>query len=227
MSNKRQKDNKPDGVVVGVLVIATLLILLFASISKINQAVRSPAAIADATSSEGIVRLVGPRGTFCTGVVLNSNTIATAAHCMVTSNGFFMEANTAPVEIRRADNQEIGVTGRLATLRLQIDQATLRGDFSSLTPRKYITKTADLVRETRVKDRRFIMCGYPLGGEFFCTPAVYLRDEAFFLAVRGVLIPGMSGGPTMLEDGTVVALNYAVTEDHSVVSPLYGIDDKE
>lgn len=33
----------------------------------------------------------------------------------------------------------------------------------------------------------------------------------------------MSGGPTMLEDGTVVAINIAVEGRHAVVSPVYNL----
>ncbi len=73
-------------------------------------------------------------------------------------------------------------------------------------------------------DLRLLACGYPMGGPLYCGTLYYQDMYDFMWATSGVLIPGMSGGPVMLEDGTVVALNISVKDNESMVSPIYNID---
>src|ERR1700692_2509663 len=62
-----------------------------------------------------IVRLTKNGRTFCSGTVINSHTIVTAAHCVVQENPF--EALTGPtlkdeIEIRENDNLPTGVIAK-------------------------------------------------------------------------------------------------------------------
>ena len=43
--------------------------------------------------------------------------------------------------------------------------------------------------------------------------------------LQAAVIPGMSGGPVLLRDGTVVAVNVAVDGNRAVVSPIYNLDE--
>lgn len=182
------------------------------------------------TQSKGllpVVRLVQKGRTYCSGVVIDSTTIVTASHCVVMESMFGgMAINRKPIEIRAADNLGRGTYGNVSGIMIQMDRAVIKGDFHLFRAAPYISDVGESISH-RIDGEKMFACGYPLGGKLFCTRMVYLHDMAFMLAVRGVLIPGMSGGPTMLMDGTVIAINVAVANDFSIVSPIYNIDDEK
>lgn len=170
-----------------------------------------------------IVRLVSENGsTFCTGTVIGKHTVLTAAHCVVLESLFGEPAMRTNIGIRPANNRNLGVTASVHSIRSQMDQAILKGDFSAFSEKRYVQGVSEL---TILRDKsKLTACGYPLGGELFCGPLQYVGPDIFFWKVRGVLIPGMSGGPTMTENGTVIATNVAVTGEFSVISPIYNLD---
>lgn len=170
-----------------------------------------------------IVRLVHKGRTFCSGFVIDKNTIVTAGHCLMVDMGLFSTLDSDPIEIRTVEDRPTGIVGKPYLVMMQIDRGILKGNFSMFDPIKY-SGDVKLSVKIRVPGNTYVACGYPLGGGFFCNTVVYIRDEGFCLAVKGVIIPGMSGGPVMLEDGTVVAINDAVGQDYSVVCPIYNVD---
>lgn len=170
-----------------------------------------------------IVRLVRNQHTFCTGVVVSAHTIITASHCVLEESAFGASINTEPMEIRLDDNEPIGVRARAYGARVQLDQAVLYGNFEKFTARKYVTSVHELNKLAKY-DRTLIACGYPMGGPLFCSKMYFQELYDFMWATKGLLLPGMSGGPVMLEDGTVVAINIAVGKERSLVSPIYNID---
>lgn len=176
-----------------------------------------------ATSNSSIVRLVNEGHTFCSGTVLNDHTILTAAHCVIIETPFGGALNPGPIEIRANDNLPVGASGTPYYATPQMDQALLKGDFKNFTTRPYITNVQELTKMHPV-GKKFISCGYPLGGNMFCNNTYYENLTNFMWSVNGILLPGMSGGPTMLEDGTVVAVNVAVEGINSIVSPIYNME---
>lgn len=178
---------------------------------------RTPAAV----KLFSIVRLVGEDGlTYCSGTVINDHTIITAAHCVA---GGMMGMNTDPIEIRANDNVPRQVYGRAFYATGQLDQALINGNFKKFQPRPYVTGPDRLTAIRNTPGVQFVSCGYPMHGDLYCTATVYSHPIGFMWAVSGVLLPGMSGGPTMLPDGTVVAVNVAVENEMSVVSPIYNL----
>lgn len=176
-----------------------------------------------------IVRLVDAAGrTYCSGVVVNDAVIITASHCVIIETPFGNIVNPEPVEIRDDSNVPTGVYARPFSARIQLDQALLRGDFTQFKHRKTMTGVGALNKEAKY-DAHLISCGYPMGGPLHCSDMYFKELYDFMWSTGGLLLPGMSGGPVMLPDGTVVAVNVAVTHsttDHqvSLVSPIYNIE---
>ncbi len=171
-----------------------------------------------------IVRLVKDGRTYCTGTVVSANLLITAAHCIMMETEFGSFPDDGPIDIRASDNKDINVTARMVFASPQMDQAMMTGDFRLFEPKKFISNPAAL---TAIKNKtikaNFTSCGYPLNGDLYCSETSFEKNDHFFWAVNGVLIPGMSGGPTMLPDGAVVAVNVAVSGELSIVSPIYNI----
>lgn len=171
-----------------------------------------------------VVRLVREGRTYCSGVVIDPTTIVTAAHCVLINTPFGPWADEdTPIEIRGADNKFRSTYGRLKSASTQIDRAVIKGNFSIYQSSKYISDMAQSVA-VRHQGQRMVSCGYPLGGALFCNEMVYIKELAFFMTVKGLLVPGMSGGPTMLPDGTVIGINSAVEADYSIIAPLYNVE---
>ncbi len=170
-----------------------------------------------------IVRLVRDGRTFCTGVVVSPTTILTALHCVATESPFGpLGISQEPIEIRTDANQPLGVTAKPYSGRIQLDQAILVGDFKQFGPRPFMSSITDLNKQAQ-NSVNLIACGYPLGGDLYCSHMYFNNLYDFMWSVQGLLLPGMSGGPVMLEDGTVVALNIEVEGKQSIVSPIYNI----
>ena len=205
-------------VILGLLIYDTSFLL---KDNKAQTSIRAP----QSTKMASIVRLLRPGGaTFCTGTVITPTTILTAAHCVSqeVAPGFVM-MNRDPIEIRLDDNLPIGVLATPYGVRVQFDQALLQGDFSKFKPRKFTADIKELILAAHSSEG-FVSCGYPMGGHLFCTSMLFKNYEGFMWAASGVLIPGMSGGPTLASDGSVVATNVAVEKDFSVISPVYNLD---
>lgn len=208
-----------DPFIITVMII-TLVMLTTAFTVQIKR--YSKPVVAEQRLSP-IVRLVKNGRTYCSGFIIDENTMITAGHCVMTETPFGAMLNPEAVEIRPKNGQAIGVTAKVKNVSGQLDRAILKGDFHLFAPLKYIDKVSDSVK-IRVPGTPLLSCGYPMGGSFYCGKMTYLHEFGFHMAVKGIIIPGMSGGPTLSKDGVAVGLNDAVEADESIISPLYEID---
>lgn len=206
---------------ISLYIIGTLLVVGYLSFVTLPGILQSTKPHVIKSNKYGsIVRLTHDGLTYCTGTVIQSNLIVTAAHCVLIETPFgAMLGGTA--EIRPGSNVKTGIFAKPVFANQQMDQALLTGDFSSFDTRDYISDPAELTK-IRENNKKFISCGYPLAGDLYCSILIYDHPENFYWAVKGVLIPGMSGGPTMV-NGVVVAVNTAVEGPNSIVSPLYNV----
>lgn len=175
------------------------------------------------TKLNSIVRMNQGIHTFCTATVINQNTAVTAAHCILEQDMMGNIGVLPLVEIRPDTNQPVGVYATVIYVTTQLDTAMLRGDFSKFQFKPY-TQTINKLMDLQHPGVKFKSCGYPLGGTLQCTETIFKERVNFSIRVTGLLLPGMSGGPTMTEDGTVVAINNAVDGTDSIVTPIYNID---
>lgn len=180
-----------------------------------------PAALVESKQGS-IVRLVKDDHTFCSATVVADQLIITAAHCVMIETPFGPMMNASVIEIRGNDNKPVGVYATLNFATSQMDQAMLVGDFSRFEHKPIITDFAKLTA-IGSPGSTFNACGYPLGGDLVCTRLNFKHKAFFYWAVEGSLYPGMSGGPVMLPDGTLVAVNTAVDGENSIVSPIYNL----
>ncbi len=157
------------------------------------------------TRHGSIIRLVSEGRTFCSGTVISDDLIITAAHCVLMETPIGLMSRGA-IEIRPSDNQKTGDSGAVIYATPQMDQAMLHGDFKNYKPRAFTTDPEKL-SNIRLKHTKFISCGFPLNGDLYCNETTFDKPSDFYWDINGVLIPGMSGGPTFLTDGTLVAVN--------------------
>lgn len=169
-----------------------------------------------------IIRLTDEGGnTFCSGTVVDDHTIITAFHCVVAGYYGPMPMIRTNIGIRGEEDVELRVKANVLGGSPQLDSAVLVGDFRAFKHMGYISDPERLVRIKQPKTE-FTSCGYPMGGKLFCTKLIFQNTHEFAWEMAGVLIPGMSGGPTMFGDN-LVAVNSAVSENNSLVNPIYNI----
>jgi V8-like Glu-specific endopeptidase len=168
-----------------------------------------------------VVRLTNQAGqTFCSGVVVSPHTIITAAHCVIIASIFGIPLVNNEIYIRDIDANPPGIKATVTSVRPQLDTATMTGEFGDFESRAVITNIDKLV-DVAQPGAVFTSCGYPIGGPIYCSKIVYQGRFNFAWLMKGELLPGMSGGPMMMNDGTVIAINDAVEDDFSIVVPLY------
>lgn len=208
-----------------ILVSAIILICIELTAFKLIQARNLQSAKDKKAYLSPIVRLVRDGHTFCSGVVINTHTIITAAHCVIVNTPFGSGIDPdLVIEIRADNNLPINNTATVLWAYTQTDTAVLTGNFQYITPAKYISDILELNSKIRNPYAKLTSCGYALGGRLTCSEGHYIGPDGFAVKITNILIPGMSGGPTMLEDGTVVAINNAVDESYSIVMPIYLVD---
>jgi V8-like Glu-specific endopeptidase len=201
--------------------LIVMSVSIFSNLVVFHYGLSKPRVESDKLGS--IVRLVHEGRTFCSGTIVNETTIITAAHCVLMQTPLGSFINDEPIEIRVNDNLPLGVFAKPYAARVQLDQALIYGDFHAFAPRKILT---DIGKLNKYADKGTYMkaCGYPLGGDLYCSTLYFDELYDFMWSVNGLLLPGMSGGPVMLRDGTVVAVNVAVEKDKTIISPIYNID---
>lgn len=173
-----------------------------------------------------IVRLVDHNSglTFCSGTVISDKIIVTAGHCVVEMTAFGSYGLKADlIDIRTNENYNINVTAKAVYATPQLDHGLLVGNFVMFDHQPYLSNIQEIL-STRKDNLPYTSCGYPLFGELHCTLWYYKGLNDFMWKGSGVLLPGMSGGPVMTKDGVVIGINSQVTDELSIITPIYNID---
>jgi hypothetical protein len=211
-----------------VAILLSILFILAAmfTVRRANEKAALEQAFVQAEVSADVnkdiaVRLVKNGDTFCSGVVVTDSTVITAGHCVVAAVGNIFEPGFK-VEVRRRDNEPTGIFVKPMNASRQMDTGAFTGNLTRFPKVPFVTDPYalfDLVKAAPY----LISCGYPMGADLYCKRLIFLGFRDFEWSVYGQIIPGMSGGPVMLPDGTVIAVNSAVDGDNALVAPIINL----
>lgn len=152
---------------------------------------------------------------FCSGSVISDRYILTAAHCIVGRS-----TTVSDIEVRTDKGDKIQLYAMLSKASGQADLALLSGHFEKFSHVSVVADTRDLIVTYNTPGRFIVACGFPYGGNPFCTQFVYDHPYAFAMEGRGFLYPGMSGGPVIDGlTGHLIGVNTAAGDNFILVSP--------
>ena len=159
----------------------------------------------------GIIKLVIGESGFCSGVVIDGIYALTAAHCVKDTLGSLTSDKILILDMKDTFTGIVAEPVAIDNLR---DIALIKGDFSDFG----YFELADSPGSGAV-----ISCGYPSGGDLFCSTFLLKGNYEFrLLGAGGILYMGQSGGPVFNFDNKVVAVNSAVRETDVLFAPVTG-----
>jgi len=144
-----------------------------------------------------IVRLFINGEFTCSGVVIGSNYVLTASHCLVDEN-YRMKKVYVTVE---NDDGSVHSVGRPVGVDTRMDWGLIQGDFSAIPGAHVIYDHFEL-------EPQVLGCGYPHGTKaVVCQNLIPVVNDAFYVKCIGIVFPGMSGGPVFDAAGNVIGLD--------------------
>lgn len=157
---------------------------------------------------------------FCSGSVISDDYVLTAAHC-IDEKGRLSSSGVKVVSLMNQKNESITVEAIPAAKNSRADYGVIKGDFKRFTKvRLNYLPNAILNLQGPI-----LACGFPWGAEDICYPTGAGAEMYYnFIFTKGVLFPGMSGGPVIdMSNRTVFAVNSAMIPGGVLFSPLIGL----
>lgn len=197
------------------------LFLLIASAYFVTACILLPNSAKIDVPVGSIVRLHRADGAFfCSGSVVAKNRVLTAAHCVVRDilPGLIAPEQVSDIVVKDGAGNVLS-QARVLGANSRSDVAMLEVDIPNLAPIAFIDNPASVIQQMDAGD--LVICGYPYGGNLYCSPFRDVQMEDFAFSGSGHLYPGMSGGPCFnRKTGEIIGVNTAVSAAKSLISPL-------
>lgn len=174
------------------------------------------------TGSNPLIRIHDEDDEFvCSGIIISSKYLLTAAHCISDDDGNLSDA-TFKIHVLMGDGSVVIFDGKAASLNHRSDNGVIIGEFTNLsTLRLALGNLNSLQRSQNVA-----ACGFPYGSEEdICYILGPVSQQYYFQMVsKGYLYPGMSGGPVWdMENRAVIGVNSAAGNGYVVTTTLVGL----
>lgn len=179
---------------------------------------------------EALVRLESAETTFedqqfvCSGTIISDDYMLTAAHCVGGTVGKLSKEKLLVISMANQLGETLTVEAVAASMNGRADYAVVKGDFRRFKKLRILPNMEHAMAKVFAIPR-LLTCGFPWGAEDACYTAEGSQPYFEGIAMRGLLYPGMSGGPVIdPESKIVVAVNSAMAPGGAIViSPLVGI----
>ena len=162
------------------------------------------------------------RGSFvCTGTIIDSSYVLTAAHCLVDDTGFMLKDISICLNKDFSDSCTKMVFGKPAAINSGTDNALILGDFSEFKTEK-INIESDVFSKVK---QMVATCGFPYGMKGICYSAEFNPQPLLYkVKTNGLLFPGMSGGPVRdISAKEVIGVNSSVGNGFITITTLIGL----
>lgn len=157
---------------------------------------------------------------FCSGTVINSNTVLTAAHCVLRKTALKdVPIVPKPIEIRDSNGKVLNIFVQDSKARPDTDIAILKADVKDFPVAKY-SISPKFITKAVSSYGPITACGFPYGGPMFCTGFEYKSNYVFMFQGAGHAWPGMSGGPVFDSNGVIIAVISGANERNIIIAPL-------
>lgn len=181
----------------------------------------------DANKLPPLVRLETPSTSFneqhftCSGAVISDDYVVTAAHCV---GGMVGKLSSDKILVISLGETSVTVEAIPASMNARADYAVIKGDFRQFNKLRVLPYLGSSI--SRVYGAPILLtCGFPWGSKDACYKAAPVQPYLSYVLMRGLLYPGMSGGPVIEPQSMIlVGVNSMMMENGLIaIAPLVGL----
>jgi S1-C subfamily serine protease len=155
----------------------------------------------------------------CSGTVISDDYVLTAAHCVGGMEGKLESNKVLIISIGGSVVEAVP-----ASMNARADYALIKGDFKGFNKLRVLPNLEKGIGSV-FGVPQVLTCGFPWGATDVCYGAKPLVPYLQFIALQGLLYPGMSGGPVIEPQSMiVVGVNSMMLNDGAIaIAPLVGL----